>query len=347
MRLDYAPSLSRASLIVAAVLALSTLTACGGGDNPLGPSALPAGGVVLSGTVIGASGSAGAGALSVRSMDATGTIRVSVQEDPAIAATVDSNGSFTLRGLPSGSFTLLFTRDGATLGALLFGSVLPNQELTITVSATGDSIVLLEEKRNGIGHGDVEIEGLVQSVLVLSPAGESRFLIDGRTVSARPGETAIREGNTSRSVADVTVGRRVHVKGVWLAAEAGTQPVLAHEIKLQGDAPTATPTPPPGASCMIDGGAVGRDIQLEGDVVSGGAAGFQLHVNGNRSTNPVDILASGASFECTPRSGPNAPTPEQCRASVTAGAKVHVSGTLTACSASSAQVSASKVIVQK
>jgi len=45
------------------------------------------------------------------------------------------------------------------------------------------------------GHGDVEIEGLVSAVLLLDPVGESRFTIDGKTVVARPGETAIREGN--------------------------------------------------------------------------------------------------------------------------------------------------------
>jgi hypothetical protein len=60
-------------------------------------------------------------------------------------------------------------------------------------------------------------------------------LIDGYTVIARPGVTAIREGNRARSVADVTAGRQVHVKGEWLPMGTGSsQPVLAHEIKLQG-----------------------------------------------------------------------------------------------------------------
>ena len=46
-----------------------------------------------------------------------------------------------------------------------------------------------------------------------------------RRLVARPGETAIREGNKARTVADVTVGHQVHVKGVWLPAEASRQPV--------------------------------------------------------------------------------------------------------------------------
>ena len=97
--------------------------------------------------------------------------------------------------------------------------------------------MLIEERRNGIGHGDLEIEGLVDQVLTVSLNGDSTFVIDGYTVVARPGETAIREGNRSRTVEQVTVGRRVHVKGVWLApsgSSGSTQQVLAHEIKLQG-----------------------------------------------------------------------------------------------------------------
>ena len=70
------------------------------------------------------------------------------------------------------------------------------------------------------GHGDVEIEGLVSAVLLLDPVGESRFTIDGKTVVARPGETAIREGNQARTASDVTVGHQVHIDGVGLPAEA-------------------------------------------------------------------------------------------------------------------------------
>ena len=70
------------------------------------------------------------------------------------------------------------------------------------------------------GHGDVEIEGLVSAVLLLDPVGESRFTIDGKTVVARPGETAIREGNQARTASDVTVGHQVHINGVGLPAEA-------------------------------------------------------------------------------------------------------------------------------
>ncbi len=344
MKMHRLPFLRHGTRIALAALALAVSTSCGGG-NAAGPSSNSSSGVVLRGSVLGLAGSSGASALSSSVASVAGALTVLVQQNPATSTTVESDGSFTLRGLPTGSFTLVFVRDGIPLGTVNLGAVLPNQELTITVTGAGGSVVLLEEQRNGVGHGDLEIEGLVEQVIALNAAGDSRFLIDRRTVVARATQTAIREGNALRSVADLRVGQRVHVKGVWLPAEGATQPVLASEIKIQGN---ATPTPTPTASCMIDGGSVGRGIELEGVVLGGAASNFQLRVNGNRSANPVTVLvAGGASFECTPRSGPNAPTPEQCRALVAPGAQVHVSGTLDACGATSAQVTASKVIVQK
>lgn len=349
--------LVRSHAIALMLLGLMTLTACGGGSaGPSGPS--PAGAVVLHGSIVGSSSASAAstayGLTSTTTAFLVGTpIVVSVAEDSAISTIVGGDGSFTLRGLPTGSFTLVFTRDGARIGTLSFTAVLPNQELNITVSVSSTSLLLLEEQRNGVGHGDLEIEGRVERVLLLSATGDSRFLIQGRTVVARPGQTTIREGNTQKRPADLTVGLSVHVKGTWLPAEGATQPVLASEIKIQNDAengagatPTPTPTPRP-AACMIEGGTPGRNIELEGTVSSGSASAFRLSVEGDRASGPVDVLAGTATLECTPKSGPNAPTPAQCSASVTAGAKVHVSGTLNTCTATSAQVSASRVQVQK
>jgi len=195
---------------------------------------------------------------------------------------------------------------------------------------------------HGIGHGDVEIEGTVGAVLVLQPAADSRFTIDGKTVVARPGETAIREGNRARAVTDLTIGRRVHVKGTWMPPDASGQAVLAQEIMLQGTSDDVT-GPPPDKACMISGGTVGAGIELEGSVVSGSSAAFLMKVQGNRSSGNVQVDASGASFKCNGSKGTDA----QCRASVAGGAKVHVSGTLQSCDALAALARASQVMVQK
>jgi hypothetical protein len=263
-----------------------------------------------------------------------------------MTATIGADGRFTLRGLPEGEFTLVFLSDGAEIGRLPFTEVRPNQALTVTVAITGSTVALVEQRRNGIGHGDLEIEGRVDQIVTVNPDGDSRFVIDGRTVVARPGQTAIREGNRARVVGEITLGRQVHVKGVWMAAvpPAG-QEVLAWEIKLQG-AETAPPPPPSGQACMINGGRAGEGIELEGRVAGGAFPAFTMTVNGNRASGPVTVEAGSATVQCSPANGPNAPTPAQGQARVSGSQRIHVRGTLTSCSATAAVVSASRVTVQ-
>jgi hypothetical protein len=330
------PARTGAAVLIAACAAF--LAACGGG-----PSSPSEGGVTLRGSL---EGTAGASSFSA-GRSAAETITVTLQGNTAVTTTVGADGSFTLRGLPEGSFTLLFTsNERGSLGSLTFGAVKPNQEITVVVRVSGATVAVVEERRNGIGHGDLEIEGKVESIVVVNPAGESRFMIDGRLVVARPGQTAIREGNTARTVADVTVGHQVHVKGSWLSLEGSTQPVLALEIKLQED-DDEDGDDDGQRTCAINGGRVGDGIELEGNVAGGDSASFQLRVQGNRASTLVQVNAGGATFQCSPASGPNAPTPAQCQAQVTSGAKVHVSGRLTSCDLSAAEVAATKVKVQK
>jgi len=325
--------------VLPALVPLVLLAACGGMSSPSGQ------GVVLRGTLMGAASGSSA-SIAAAGNRAAETITVTVQ-GTSITTTVDANGSFTLRGLPEGGFTLVFTNSGGTvLGTLTFGAVMPNQEITIVVDVSTGTVVLVEEKRNGIGHGDVEIEGPVLTAPILDPVtGDSRFTVNGYTVVARPGQTAIREGNTARTIADVTVGQQVHVKGSWLPLEGTLQPVLALEIKLQDeddDDGDETKT------CMINGGRAGQRIELEGKVLAGGTStSFMLKVQGNRASGSVSVDGSTATVQCNPSSGPNAIPPDQCLASVKEGAQVHVRGTLTTCTLTEASVKADKVIVQK
>jgi hypothetical protein len=219
----------------AAALALF-LAACGGG-SPFQPSSVRDSGVSLNGTVLGAGVSASSFDVSALSA-ADGTVKVTVVEDPNIVADVGEDGSFTLRGLPEGGFTLSFTSaDGTPLGTLSFSEVKPNQEITITVAVTGTGVDLVEEQRNGIGHGDIEIEGNIDALETVDVSADSLLRIAGYPVVVRPGVTAIREGNQSLGVDELGEGDQVHVKGVFLELEAGQDPadqkVLAHEIKLQ------------------------------------------------------------------------------------------------------------------
>ena len=322
--------------VVAVIAVLSLrLAACGG--NPNGPS----GGVTLEGSLV--SGSFGAS--SYRAASVAAVLTVTVAENPAMTATIGSDGRFTLRGLPEGSFTLNFFSDGAPIGSLSFNEVMPNQALTVTISVANSTVVLVEQRRNGIGHGDLEIQGRVDQIVTVNPAGDSRFVIDGRTVVARPGQTAIREGNRARVVGEITLGRQVHVKGVWVTpVPPGGQEVLAWEIKLQGPETGPSPSPGPGAACMINGGRVGEGIELEGRVASGAYPTFTMTVNGNRASGPVNVDAT--SVQCSPASGPNAPLPAVCQARVSGTQRIHVRGTLQSCTVASALVTGAQVTVQ-
>jgi hypothetical protein len=75
-----------------------------------------------------------------------------------------------------------------------------------------------------------------------------------------------------------------------------------------------------------------RLSELEGEVASGTSDHLQLRVNGNRSSGLVDVTASAASFQCHGDKDSSA----TCKASVKAGAKVHVKGTLTSCTTTAA-----------
>lgn len=322
------PGKRRYFILSFVALAVAGVVACGGPSDPSNE------GVTLRGALEGGGGPAGFGA--------TEPIVVRVEEAPSITTTVGAGGSFTLRGLPDGSFTLVFTRGSQMLGSLRFDAVKPKEEITIKValSANGNSIILLEEKRSGIGHGELEFEGLVESVLSRDPDGDSRFQIAGYTVLARAGYTNIHLGNSHRTVSNVLVGLRALVKGRWLESTTGAgQLVLASDINLREDGDDDS-----NKDCLISGGKVGKKIELEGTVASGDAMRFELRVNGNRAKDLVDVDAGSASFKCNGNKGL---PPGQCEALVKAGAKVHVSGLLESCDEVAARVAASEVKVQK
>ena len=169
--------------------------------------------------------------------DAAGDpITVHVLSDPSITTTVGTDGTFTLRGLPQGSFTLVFMQGTTEIGRLDFTQVAANQQINITVQLVGSEVVLVDQSRTGIGDAGVELEGPITNVVTLNPTGDSRIVVGGKTVIVRPGTTAIRKGNTSMTVNDLTTGTQVHVKGTTVA---GSTDVLAFEVIIQ-DTSTGT-----------------------------------------------------------------------------------------------------------
>jgi len=307
------------------------LAACGG---PSSPSSAPAD-VVLHGVILG--GSAGGGATAFSGGNAGGDPIIVTVQGTSITTTVDDDGSFTLRGLPTGNFTLVFTQGAVTLGTATFAEVKPNQEITVTIEVTPSGVTVLEERRTGIGHGDIEIEGLVQQVLELNPTGDSRFLIDDREVVARPGQTAIREGNTAKTVNDVMVGRQVHVKGTFMDPVGGVTPVLATEIKLQGPeaspSPSPEPSPSPDSKCF----APGANAEVEGKITAKG--GGDITVTQQGKGDYQCFVSAGTPI----RKGNTTYTFEQLQP----GWRVHVKGTGLGESGGVCQVQANEVKVQQ
>ena len=263
-------SISIASLAAAFGLGLAS---CGGPTSPSGAATLR--GTVFDETA-GASAvseAAGVSAQSTANSSSVANVIVAVQEAPGLTATVAKDGTFTLNDLPTGTITLLFSRNGRELGTLSIEDVVAGELLEVKVKVRGNGVTLLDLQRTLAGP---------------SPS------------------------------------------------------------------PIANPSPNPSASpssavCIINGGRVGAAIEVEGSVSEGnGTAGsFMLQVQGNRSAGLVAVDASAAAFQCHPASGPNAPTPDACKASVSPGAKVNVRGMLEACDASTASANASNVIVQK
>jgi hypothetical protein len=234
--------------------------AFGCGSNPAGPSAN--GGVTLDGVVLQGSSQASSDSAGVTALSGAGggTI-VTVKEEPSISAKVAGNGTFRLKNLPAGNFTLVFSVNGTVIGTIKIAVVEGSDMIKVVVQITGDSVILVDiEFGSGGDNGDKDDD--------------------------------------------------------------------------KGTSDTK--------SCMINGGKVGERIELEGNVASGNGSSFQLDVNGNRASGPVDVDASGASYKCN---GKKKAT--DCKASLASGDKVHVRGTLTSCTATAAKTTATEVMVQK
>jgi len=288
-------------------------------------------GVVLTGQIVRQSTGQGLHTLSA----GADTMTVVVLDENGVEAgrlEVD-NGTFTLRGLPDGRFTVEFYQGADKVGSLSFDSVLPNQEIEIVVEVQGGTLRLLEEKRTGIGHGDVELEGIARSIRVEGDPMTGSLEVDGQLVRTRASETAIRKGNAGLTLNDLSSGDRVHVKGVWDTGTDGSTYVFAHEIKLQEE--TADGGDSSGECSNISGGRVGQNIVLEGTVLSGNTQSFVLDVNGNRADRPVNVAFGG-----TPTCVGNA---KKGSCQVGPGDKVNVKGRLVTCES----VDADEVKIQK
>jgi hypothetical protein len=238
--------------------------------------------------------------------------------------------------------------------------------LAVVAAAVVTAACGSESPTGSEGGGGVAVQGVV-----LGGGAASVGAADTGTASSQAKKVTVRVEGTSLTV-DVSANGTFQFVGipsgtftlVFVAdgVEVGRVVVTAAEgsevkivVQVQGSAlvvidikiETSDPTTPPtsgGGSCSVNGGNVGQGIELEGNVVSGSSSSFKLSVNG-RASFPIDVNASSASFKCVGQAKTSSDA--ECKASVKTGAKLHVRGTLMSCAASSAQVTAAEVKVQK
>jgi hypothetical protein len=190
-----------AAIFVAALLAI-TLAGCGG--NPAGPS----GGVVLRGTVVGATALGdGASASSAGVGSSSARITVTLQEDPTVTTTVSGNGTFELTGLPEGSFTLVFSRDGLTLGTIAITAD-AGDEVRITVQVTNTTVVLITIEVVGSDDGEDEDDADTAKTCMINGGKTGQNIELEGNVSGAPGASfkLKANGNRARGLVDVNAG---------------------------------------------------------------------------------------------------------------------------------------------
>jgi hypothetical protein len=202
--------------------------------------------------------------------------------------------------------------DGASVSAADTRAPQAAQAKKVTVKVEGSTLTV-----------DVNANGTFQLTGIPSGTFTLVFLADGVEV----GRVVVTAGDGSevKIVVQVTAGQLIVV-----------------EIKVEDGSGSNTGSNT--SSCSVNGGTLGQKIELEGNVESGSSAAFKMSVNG-RADFPIDVSAASASFKCV--GGAKTSSDAECKASVTSGAKVHVSGTLMTCTTSTANVTATEVKVQK
>jgi hypothetical protein len=235
-------------LLLTVLVAAFNSVACG--DNPTAPS----GAVVVRGTVLGATagGVSAQSAGAVAQATAAGRITVTVLEAPSITANVSGNGTFVLEGLPLGTFTLVFTRDGVTLGTVTVTGVGGGAEVKIVVRIEGSTVVVIELKigdqdataesktcliNGGKAGESIQLEGHVASGTVSSfkmdvNGHRASDLVDV-TTSGPSSSQCVGQAGKGTCPPDPLVGAQVHVSGTLTSCTTSAATVTASEVKVQ------------------------------------------------------------------------------------------------------------------
>jgi hypothetical protein len=243
--------MGRRILTWVAVAAAAVALGCGGG----GPSSPSSTGVEVQGVVLGEgtsfAASSGSHPASAKAQKVTVTVK-----DTAITAEVGADGTFVLKGVPSGKFTLVFTVDGVKVGEVPIEAP-DGSEVKVTVKVAGGQVVVVDIKIDP-GHGGTPVacvisggkpnEGIELEGTVDSGAWQAfKMKVNGERGSALVDVTAT-EATTYKCIggaktdtvdqcrALVAAGQpKVHVRGTLKTCDAASALVTASEVKIQKD----------------------------------------------------------------------------------------------------------------
>ncbi len=245
--------LARLNFVGAVAVLGLILSACG--SSPTSPSTGT--GATLRGVAMGTAAAPGAlRALSTASAAAASSaVTVTVQENPSITTRVSANGTFELEGLPAGTITLVFSRDGVTLGTITINGVPTQGEVQVVVQISTTSVVLVSVTINGADDNDnnsgnrsclisggtvgsgIELEGHVSS----GTATAFKMDVNGERASALVDVNASLASfkcngprvSGTECRASVRPGAQVHVRGTLTSCSLSAALVTAAEVMVQ------------------------------------------------------------------------------------------------------------------
>ncbi len=244
--------LARLNFVGAVAVLGLILSACG--SSPTSPSTGT--GATLRGVAMGTAASPGGlRALSTAAAAASSAVTVTVQENPSITTRVSANGTFELEGLPAGTITLVFSRDGVTLGTITINGVPTQGEVQVVVQISTTSVVLVSVTINGADDNDnnsgnrgclisggtvgagIELEGHVSS----GTATAFKMDVNGERASALVDVNASLASfkcngprvSDTECRASVRSGAQVHVRGTLTSCSLSAAQVTAAEVMVQ------------------------------------------------------------------------------------------------------------------
>jgi len=216
---------------VTVVIAAASLAACGGsspstpGISPTAPTSpsTPAAvtGATITGTVQGLVGTSAAGRAGAREV-----ITVTVA-GTTITATIDSQGTFVLNGVPAGTVTLTFSGTSATVTLQNVGQ---SGKIKIVIVISGSTATVETEQRVAT-DGQAELEGRISSFGTTA----STFYVGDILVTV--GTAPMRHGDTTVPFSELKVGDRVHVTGTATGVGTTTPGMTASLITVQNTNP--------------------------------------------------------------------------------------------------------------